>query len=72
MSGHSGFGVRSVFDRMIRNSISQWGGLIHAVTGSSKHKHDAAPDTFSYPAGLVELDDGATMGLQADGADLRR
>jgi len=34
-----------------------------AETGSSKHKHDAEPDTFRYSAKLIKLDDKATVSL---------
>jgi len=34
-----------------------------AETGSSKHKHDAKPDSFSYPATLIKLPDGAVVSL---------
>jgi Calcineurin-like phosphoesterase len=34
-----------------------------AETGSSKHKNDAKPDTFSYSAKLIKLPDGVTVSL---------
>jgi len=34
-----------------------------AETGSSKHKHDAEPDTFRYPAQLIKLEDGVIVSL---------
>ncbi|MBV8115358.1 MAG: metallophosphoesterase [Silvibacterium sp.] len=34
-----------------------------ATTGSTKHKHDAASDSFSYPAKLIRLEEGATVSL---------
>lgn len=34
-----------------------------AETGSAKHKRDAEPDSFSYPAGLIKLDNEVTVSL---------